>query len=420
MAIPSRYTGIPYDADGCITSLAYTSDGKCLFVNSANKTSLTHIDTGTVHVVRTSHARGSDAPGDVFVRKMGTVKTGTADVGQSAVPVPCTAYVTMLGPSSASDMKIAVHQVQPGRPVAFIRHEAYSKTTLCDNSTDLLSISPDQRFVAMAFNSGQRAISIMKLSSILDEGFVLIRRDVAGVRNASGLSFSSDGELLAVTSKDSKYVSVHSTETLLEVGRFTFKGTEYENQKFLSPNSLRAVFSPVQGSRLFATWEGGTDILICEAPICEVKKIVRCGFKYVNCVAVSPDGTRLAIGVMDNEVGLNAYVVICHIASDAIMYRFNAGFKYRFIDIPELHVAFSHDGKHVAIGGNHGYVREFTICDWSDRNHRHFKYRPFRRTVFLLMCIKARLEKTGGCSVALPRLPMEMWLEVFRALEPLA
>lgn len=107
-------------------------------------------------------------------------------------------------------------------------------------------------------------------------------------------------------------------------------------------------------------------------------------------------------------------------------------------------VAYSPDRKQVAAGTHRGEISIWTVCKWRDKDHRLFS-QEFKRLVFLLMCIKEKLRRDGGCRNGdssggccgesgisgcgsydgvsnlpilshPPNLPMEMWLEVFAAL----
>lgn len=56
------------------------------------------------------------------------------------------------------------------------------------------------------------------------------------------------------------------------------------------------------------------------------------------------------------------------------------------------------------------------LGEYSDRTHRHFS-QEFRRLIFILMCIKARLENKATKTRGIPRLPMCLWLDIFSFLE---
>jgi Tol biopolymer transport system component len=52
------------------------------------------------------------------------------------------------------------------------------------------------------------------------------------------------------------------------------------------------------------------------------------------------------------------------------------------------------------------------LCSWSDRNNHVFKPR-LRKPIFVLMCVRQRLQRGGN---AIPQLPMELWLEICAGL----
>lgn len=73
--------------------------------------------------------------------------------------------------------------------------------------------------------------------------------------------------------------------------------------------------------------------------------------------------------------------------------------------------AFNPNCKQVAVVyGPEIYL--WTVCEWHDRDHHLFN-RNFKALVFLLMCIKSRLDQHTQDHRVLPRLPMAVWLQVF-------
>lgn len=52
-----------------------------------------------------------------------------------------------------------------------------------------------------------------------------------------------------------------------------------------------------------------------------------------------------------------------------------------------------------------------TFCKWSERTHHLFS-RDLRQRVFCFLCVRHRSEKEN----LLPRLPMELWLEIFKCI----
>lgn len=80
--------------------------------------------------------------------------------------------------------------------------------------------------------------------------------------------------------------------------------------------------------------------------------------------------------------------------------------------------SFSPDGRQLVTASVDRTVRIWaTATTWSDRDNRLF-CKELREVVFFLMCIKNRLaEMEGRGLLRLPRLPMEMWLGIFAALE---
>eukprot|EP00053_Salpingoeca_punica_P017534 m.169109 g.169109 ORF g.169109 m.169109 type:complete len:385 (+) comp17233_c2_seq4:36-1190(+) len=115
---------------------------------------------------------------------------------------------------------------------------------------------------------------------------------------------------------------------------------------------------------------------------------------------IMPDGRRLAAGydrtveVLNASTGSRYFTLHC-----------------RDLDLNALRV--SADGRQMICHDTHSEIEVQALCDWTPSTHRLFAP-SFCKTVFQLMCVRARLDKGG---VSLPRLPLELWLLVFEQLQ---
>lgn len=80
-------------------------------------------------------------------------------------------------------------------------------------------------------------------------------------------------------------------------------------------------------------------------------------------------------------------------------------------------LVISSDSRQVAsIDDDESMVSIDTLCTWTPSTH-HLFAPSFRGTVFSLMCVRARLDRTSPTAPSLPRLPLELWLLVFEVLQ---
>ena len=169
--------------------------------------------------------------------------------------------------------------------------------------------------------------------------------------------------------------------------------------------------------------------------------------RRVHCVAFSPvDSTLLAYG--SNAYGPErSHVVLARVGADAISVErrlqghtlgvyslafsscgrklasgsFSTVWIWSVASGACLHVLKGHTGwvsgvsffpggKQLVSGCHDGTVRVWTLCAWSDHNHHLFSTQ-LKRTVFLLMCVRAHLMLDLDVNI-----PIELWLMVFKRL----
>jgi WD40 repeat protein len=126
----------------------------------------------------------------------------------------------------------------------------------------------------------------------------------------------------------------------------------------------------------------------------------------ITSIAFSPNGSQLVSGSWEKTVRLWS------VASGKLL-KVLTGHSDSV-----LSVAFHSNGKQVASCSRDKTARIWTVCEWSDRMH-HLFGDEMKRLVFRLMCVRDKLEleaTTTGSGSLVPRLPMELWLEIFQWL----
>jgi WD40 repeat protein len=119
----------------------------------------------------------------------------------------------------------------------------------------------------------------------------------------------------------------------------------------------------------------------------------------INSVAFSPDGNQLVSGSYDKTVRL------WNVANGKLLAMLDKSLS------SITSVSFHPNAKQVAFCAHDFTVGVWTTCEWSDRVNHLFNG-DFRRVVFCLMCVKARLELSDTPTTLLSCLPMALWLDI--------
>lgn len=203
------------------------------------------------------------------------------------------------------------------------------------------------------------------------------------------VSFSVDGKILA-------WVSYETTVQLLRM-----PNCEVMKEKTFHTPVKSICFMPTKSGNWLACGLYTGELIMWDIDNEDAPVPAFVGHSdIVSELAFSRDGTLLASGCV------TGVIYVWDVADGMLLHQFRLAYLIR-------NLAFNQSGTQLAATSTGGECHLWTICEWSDRNNHLFGMK-LKKVIYCLMCVKTHFEMYP--SVDIPRLPMQLWLNVFQSL----